>query len=305
MFEIACADWSVSRRKRAVATARPGDGWEISLAEQPEGGWCLAGLLGLAGALRSESGRRVLVGIDAALGLPAAFVRKLGCSRFLGALPRLAASGALEEEARTPGEWSPERPFFRVPAGKGGLTRFVDAAGGPEVLWRKVERGLGAKPVFALSGIPGTVGSGSRDLWRELVPLLDGPRSFRILPFEGRGDVSLAEIYPRFAASVAVEGPIGAKRRLAARREALRALASAAWVKQRAVRLHGVFSAAASEDAFDAYLSAAALARVASAGGRPCGDDVDPDAEGGILMSGLARAAHIGVSPHGSSLAAS
>ena len=49
---------------------------------------------------------------------------------------------------------------------------------------REIDRRTGAKPIFAVSGIPGTVRSGIRALWRELAPLLREERDFSVWPFE-------------------------------------------------------------------------------------------------------------------------
>src|SRR5206468_6375431 len=114
---------------------------------------------------------------------------------------------ALGAESLTSDAWRVDRPFFRVPHGRGARTACEAAAGGRSAFLRQVERRTGANSVFILGGIPGTVGSASRSLWVELARrLVDRDPDFRIWPFEGhlfdltsRGAVTLAEIYPRSA----------------------------------------------------------------------------------------------------------
>ncbi len=300
-IELLCADWSLEPARRAVAGSRPAPqgGWTSAPEPPPPGGWTLDALLEQAERRADESGGAVLVGIDAVLGVPHAFARRLAAADFFAALRRLAEAGSLASEAAEAGEWSPVRPFFRVPPGAGGLTRFVDAAGGPGALRRQIDRRVGASSVFVLSGIPGSVGSGSRVLWRELAPRLEAPhRGFRIWPFEGglselietRG-VVLAELYPRaaYAAALAEALPAPplriAKTRREARHEALTRLAGATWVAERGVRLRGLDEAEASEDVFDALVSAAALARLVDRELPLSSPWVDPTVEGGILAA--------------------
>ena len=85
---------------------------------------------------------------------------------------------------------------------------------------RKIDGATGAKPLFAVSGIPGTVGSGTRSFWQELIPRLTDSLDFAVWPFEGdlrrllasRGIV-LAETYPAlfYAAVLARTLPAPAK----------------------------------------------------------------------------------------------
>ena len=300
-FEIVSVDWGKERSKRAAYAARFRERrWTIARAEAPAGGWTLEALLALARRLAHESGRPALLGIDAVLGVPALFARAAGARSFLELLARLARGGGLERESASARSWACEQPFFRVPAGRGSLTRFLDAAGGRGGALRQIERRTGAKPVFALSGIPGTVGSGSRALWRELGPLLAaGARDFRIWPFEGElqgepsAPVVLAEVYPRasYAIALAEAWPTRptaiAKTRKEQRVRALRALARASWIAKSDVSLPDLAAARASEDDFDALLTAAALVRH-FAERRPLSCWlVDPLLEGGILGTGL------------------
>lgn len=291
------ADWSREPRKRAVCVARRGSGWCLRRHEPPPQGWHLEELLRLAGGLQDETGRAVVLGIDAVLGVPAVVARAAGCPGFLAYLERLRAGGGLDAECARPAAWSAARPFFRVPAGRGGLSGFVHAAGGRSGLLRQIELRAGAKPVFVLSGIPGSVGSGSRALWRELLPLpARRDRALRIWPFEGSlaalagsGAVVLAEMYPRAAYAVALADRLPAppralaKTRRDVRAEALGRLDRASWPREHGVDLGSLAAARASEDDFDALLTAAALVRLAVEGRPLSGELVDPCAEGGIL----------------------
>src|SRR5205085_11586914 len=103
-------------------------------------------------------------------------------------------------------------PFFRVPPGAGSRTAFeLRARLAGASLLREIERRLDAKSAFIVSGIPGTVGSGTLALWSELAPLLRGARTFAVAPFEGQPPelvasrrVVVAELYPRACYSAAL-----------------------------------------------------------------------------------------------------
>lgn len=299
-FEIVSVDWSSNPLRRAAYVARWRDRWRISQEKPPSGGWTLTALLVLAEKLSDESGRRALLGIDAVLGVPALFARAIGARTFFDALRRLERCDGLKQECAAAPSWSQEAPFFRVPAGRGSLTAFVRRAGGRSAVLRQIEMRTAAKTVFSLSGIPGTVGSGSRALWGELAPLLAaGQRSFRVWPFEGdlhgarSASVIVAEVYPRasYAIALADDWPrkplaIGKTRR-ARRVDALRRLGGARWIPEHGVAMAGLEAAESNEDDFDALLTAAALVRhFAERTPLSCWL-VDPLVEGGILGTGL------------------
>lgn len=155
---VVSADWGKRPGKGAVYVGEPGDPRTLVRREAPAGGWTLRALLDLAHGLQRTHGAPALVGIDAALGVPAAFAWKLRCESFLEILRTLERGGGLRAEARSAAAWSPHAPFFRVPAGAGGLQRFLEAAGGRSTMLRQIELRTRAKPVFATSGIPGTGG---------------------------------------------------------------------------------------------------------------------------------------------------
>ncbi|MBK7950689.1 MAG: hypothetical protein IPK00_18515 [Deltaproteobacteria bacterium] len=241
-----------------------------------------------------------LVAIDAVLGLPRAFGMRAEGNQFLAVAEELLASGALERASKRAADWSPASPFFAVPAGLGGLTRFLDRAGGRAMLYRQLERATGARPVFARSGIPGTVGSGTIALWRALLAARrERPDRFRVWPFEielealpGARCIAVAESYPRACYAVALADALPTRPRAIAkgspraRRIALDALQRASWIRERSVEITGLEAALASEDDFDALLQAAALVRLVDAGMPLTAPLVDPIWEGGILGTG-------------------
>lgn len=184
-----------------------------------------------------------------------------------------------------------------MPKGDGAFRGFVAAAGGRDRFWRRVEERTRANPVFALSGIPGTVGSGSRALWRELAGCMDvAARDFAVWPFEGmlhdafeRAPIVLAEVYPRAAYALALcdalpVAPVHvAKTKPSARAAALRMLHDARWPAEIGLAISGLDRAAANEDDFDALMTALALIRLAAT--ERLGESVfsDPICEGDIL----------------------
>ena len=296
---LLCADWSKHTAKRAVCSADVG-ARRLSVVDRPA--WSLRTLLDFA---RDEVAGPVLIAIDAVIGVPAGYlVQAPGWEpgmTFLEWLPKTRELPRFFDEAKRVEDLAPERPFFAVPAGKGSRRAFEVAARWP--MRRPVEEAYGAKPVFITSGIPGTVGSASRELWRELRELLDEPdRRFRVWPFEGDpdlssgqpGDVVLAEAYPRasYAGALAASLPTSpravAKTRRAARKAASRELLGADWVGRFEVRLPDHEEIVSDEDRFDAVLTAAATLRCLLEG-RPLFDlsQVDPVAEGGILGGGV------------------
>ena len=208
------ADWSADTRKRAVYVA---DLTRCQIRHvATDTGWTLSALLAYCRRL-TESGA-VLVGIDAAFGVSRGFwdllapqppsfldwLRDVDPDRFFGI-------------ATEPTSWCVGRPWFRVQPVEGGRWAFTERA--PDELLRKIDRATGGNPLFAVGGIPGTVGAATRDCWQSLAPLLaEADRDFAVWPFEGdlthllaeRGMV-LAETYPRlaYAAALAARLPAG------------------------------------------------------------------------------------------------
>ena len=165
---------------------------------------------------------------------------------------------------------------------------------------RRIDGATGGKPVFAVSGIPGTVDSGTREFWRELGPLLSGRREFSVWPFEGDAKspagsdaIVLCEAYPRIAYAVALAETLPTravpwpKTRSAWRAIGCDCLARARWVGEHDVRLCDLDGARSSEDDFDAMFVAAAVLRcVLEDGPLARRDWTDEVAEGSILLAG-------------------
>lgn len=289
---ILAVDWSGTPDKRAVWRADV-EGRAVGLVEG--GPWSLARVLEAARALPGP----VLIGIDAALGLPRPYVERVRIERpkvrtFLDWLKQTDAQTF--EPVTEPEDWATGRPFFRVAPGPGGRARFCAAAGSD--LLRNVDRRLGGNPAFIVSGIPGSVGSGTSALWRELAPLLGRRRDFALWPFDGRVDalgaraIVLAEVYPRAMYGVALGESLPAPRLNIAktkgltRAQAVPALAEADWIEAEGVRFEGLAEASASEDHFDAAFTAAGLLRAVLEGAHLEGEIEDPTVEGGILGEG-------------------
>ena len=217
-----------------------------------------------------------------------------GTRSFVDWLPVAARSPQFFENCRDASAWSLARPFFAIPKGEGGRQAFGAAAGFDFL--RRVDRLTKANPLFAVSGIPGTVGSATREIWRELAALLEPRRRFRVWPFEGSleellagAPVVLAEMYPRVTYDVATDPemrPVRIKKTDGdSRRVWIEALRKARWIAREGVAIADVPFAIASEDDFDALFTAAALLRRILGDGPLAGEPIDPIAEGGILLS--------------------
>lgn len=300
MRTMVAVDWGKEAAKRAAFVARSeSNGLSVAPLEPPSGGWNLHALLAFARDEALRVKQSVLIGIDAVLGLPREYLSlaDLGDGAgFLEFVRRTTTQPALLADSGT-GPWNPTSPFFAVPKGKGAFLSFVAAAGGRARFWRRVEERTRANPVFALSGIPGTVGSGSRALWRELSRCMDvDERDFAVWPFEGvlhdafeRAPIVLAEVYPRAAYALALcdalpVAPVHvAKTKPSARAAALRMLHDARWPAEIGLAVAGLDRAAANEDYFDALMTALALTRLAASGRLGESDFSDPICEGDIL----------------------
>ena len=294
------ADWSTRTGKRSVWVADVAARTLRPAATQP---WTLTHLLSLAECC-SGSGS-VLVGVDAALGVSRGYWRLANAARrsrppesFVDWLRDLNPDGPFFQTTTDPYHWSVDRPWFHVQRGLGGrkaFTRRVD-----DEFLRRLDKATAAKPLFAVSGIPGVVGSGTRALWQELIPLLRAGRDFAIWPFEGelsallaKHRVVLAETYPRLAygAALADTLPAGrlnlAKTKLPARELACDQLQRARWVAANSVDLGDLARVIGNEDDFDAHLTAAAVLRCAiDAVPLSSRAWTDAEAEGSMLLAG-------------------
>ena len=292
---VLCADWSKDVSKRAVYEVMVSERLIRRVAGQD---WTVSSVLQLA------SGQsKTLVTFDAPLGVPASFFDALRAdpslaspTTFIDWLP-----GAGLEESETAAAWSIRRPFFRVPAGRGGLRGFEAAAAAMGVaLRRKIERETGAKPVFVVAGVPGSVGSAARDIWNGLTESRRQGTGFKVWPFDGGLDDLLgsgvpvvAEIYPRAAYSTALIDAAPrprlavSKTRARVRLCAIRDLLATQWVAATGVQIQDTCAAAQGEDDFDALMTGAALFRCLAEGLPLFAEPLHrPEAEGGILGTG-------------------
>ena len=301
---IVSVDWAARAAGRAVYTAQPcASGWRIERAAPPRDGWRLEQVLATAERVGAAFGGASLIAIDAALGVPHGYGIRSGTDDFPALIEAWAADGALERAALAPEDWSMQAPFFRVARGKGSLTRFIERAGGRAALYRQVERANAAKPVFATAGIPGTVGSGSIALWRELLALRSaGGRAFRLWPFEveiedvaAAGCPVLAESYPRACYGVALAETLPARplplpksngSERVRRPDEPSTRSGCERASANPIPRADLEAAALAEDDFDALFQVVALARLVDAGLPLATHLVDPVWEGGIVGTG-------------------
>ncbi|MEM7588481.1 MAG: hypothetical protein AAF560_34150 [Acidobacteriota bacterium] len=292
---ILCADWAKGTAARAVCHADV-ERRRVRLVEHDA--WTLSELLELA---REGLDGSVLVGIDAVLGVPDSYLRRAaGWREGMTFLDWLAATSELPrffEEVKEPEQLSAGRPFFAVKPGAGGRKAFEQAVDWS--LWRRVDRTLGGNSVFIVSGIPGTVGSASRELWRELRELLPDPeRGFEVWPWEGElvpsaDRVVLAEGYPKAAYGTALADSLPATARTLAKNQrmarvtAYDELAAAEWVATQDVELPERAAVIADGDRFDAAIMATAWLRCVLEDHPLVAQPVDPIAEGGIVDAGV------------------
>lgn len=295
------ADWSKFPRKRSVHVAAP-CARSIRCVEDD---WTIEALLRLARGLEEKAGP-VLVGIDAALGVPAGYWRMAlrdtegdPARHFLDWLGRIDLGSNFFDEVEAPEEWRVHRPFFAVQKGAGGKTSFTRKVDGD--MLRRIDEATGAKPLFAVSGMPGTVGSATRALWKELIPLLTREgRDFAVWPFEGalpallsERRIVLAETYPGLACAAAASERLPTRRaEIAKTKEHERErfcdrLAKAAWVGEHGVDLGDLDLARRNDDAFDSLVTAAAALRCILEGRALCAPEwIDGEAEGSMLLAG-------------------
>jgi|HubBroStandDraft_1064217.scaffolds.fasta_scaffold81171_2 hypothetical protein len=293
---IFCADWGKEERKRAVYEVVVPERLVRRVARDVR---TVAALLGYASGL----GESALVTFDAPIGVPESFIdavrRTLWGHRVRGFLDWLDLASL--ERCTSADDWSLVTPFFKVPRGKGSLKRFEETAGRHGVdLRRRIELQTGGKPAFVTGGIPGSVGSAARDIWKGLVAARRQGAQFQVWPFEVpavdlvENDVLIvAEIYPRAAYATALIDVTPrprmsvSKTKAAVRRRAIDALLAARWVGANEARFENVDEARANEDDFDALMTAAALLRCRLEALPMWSSPLcSPASEGGILGTG-------------------
>jgi hypothetical protein len=201
------ADWSVAAKKRWMAVAEQRTtGWVV---EAPELVGPTGSLLDRAFSAASE-GRRVLVGFDFPIGVPAAYGNLTELGNFRNLLNALGqgAWSRFFEVAKTPDEISVGRPFYPAASTKGVLRNDLVAAlgvAGFDDLLRVCERRTAHRQsacslFWTLGG--NQVGKGALSGWREIIlPALQRgallwPFDGALLKLAGSPGVVLAETYP-------------------------------------------------------------------------------------------------------------
>ncbi len=296
------ADWSKNPTNRSVYVAdiEKRSIWKASTTEF----WNLKALLELANTLR-QSGP-VLIGVDVVLGVSNGYWRMVleKCGQhqpknFVHWLRNIDDPDSnFFDTNKDPSKWHVDEPWFHVPGRKGGLTSFTKKVS--DGFRRRIDRETGAKPVFAVSGIPGVVGAGTRSFWLELISTLTCDREFTIWPFENdlsnlfhQDAVVLCETYPGIAYATALVDELPTcrlivnKTKKEQREEACERLETANWVASNKIGLGDLDALIGSEDDFDAHLTAAAVMRCVIER-LPLTSQYwdDPIAEGSMLLLG-------------------
>lgn len=293
---ILAADWSSRAEDRAV--------WRADVAKRSVRrlSWRGKGLGALLDQARKFAGasRRVLIALDAALGLPAAAWKKALDLEPEGnrptAFPEWLKRRKLEEIGRKssrPEDWSPRSPFLTLPKGR-ALDPFVNEVGVAR-LKRRVD-GIAAAKLPFVSGLPGFVGATSQYVWCELIAMLES-RDWGFWPFDGevasvlqnRGTV-LAEAYPAVIYRVVLPGrPTPTKSCGRSRAEWLDALGNCDWIQAKEVEVRDILAAEVNENEFDACAMSLAILRLVLEGESLESEWSDHIAEGGILGLGAAQ----------------
>lgn len=273
------ADWSKVVGKRVVYHVEVAQRSIIRLSP-PANGWTTQGLVDAA----CQLGGSVMVLIDVAIGLPLSLFtvmrdscKRTGVDHFINFL-RTQPSGEWLCETRWHAQWSVRTPYIHVPKGSGSLMNFKKKAAELGVCFhRAIDRKTGGRSPLILSGIPGTVGSGSRDVIRALGGL--DTDKVAIWPFDGTlaellgsGRVVLGETYPRaLYGHTLLDVPAGQRCLLALgktksdiRAAAVAVLERLQWHRRLKVALDKELleQARSNEDDFDGYLSALGILRL-------------------------------------------
>ena len=229
---VAHADWSVSPRKRWLATGRVdgADGRIDVLDRVGDLSTLLDRLSGLA------AGAPVLLGIDTPIGLPTHYAQRAGIGHF----PEFLRESLGAEEwadfaspGHVPSDVSYRRPFY--PARPGGTQQAHLLAGLGAETTRDLRRACERVPINGR--LPGVLfwtlggnqtGRGALALWTQLLAPALREDGIRLWPFDGElpdlltpGTVTIAETYPTALAElINARVPLPGKRRQPARAEA-------------------------------------------------------------------------------------
>ena len=175
---IIAVDWGKDRRKRAAYQADTATRHIRRLTVEPD----LPHLLDYAASLEPP----VLIGVDAAIGFPEPAWNRLAkgllapAASFIDFLLGDELPSDFFEPVAVPEDWTPQRPFVCPPKGSWSLTDFVRIS--DDGFHRRVDRALNANPLFVTCGMPGSVGSGTQALWRELIDRRE-TGDFSVWPF--------------------------------------------------------------------------------------------------------------------------
>ena len=266
---ILAVDWGKGAKKRAAYQANVSERRIQRIAFDGS----LMHLIQHAKGLASPT----LIGIDAAIGFPHAAWQNLNhnhqtpSDNFMDFLLGPHLPNDFFDSVSDPEHWSPAHPFIKPPR-KWSRKAFEEASDGG--FYRIIDSALKGNPIFITSGMPGTVGSGTRALWQELISLRQSAE-FSVWPFHGKlgtllhhDHPTIAEIYPKACYGLALSDSLPAnllslaKTRRETRDAALAKLLKSNWVKEFHVEIFDVQNARSNEDDFDALMSAAALLRL-------------------------------------------
>ena len=309
------ADWGKDGKKRHVHVATVDTDRRTTIEYRPCREWSLIKLLDLAEEHKRRTRGSVLIGVDLALGVPDRYWQEVTSLRnepaahfvdWLGERPpdffNIQKANAPEDAA----DWCLDRPFFSVPSKSGGRRFFEERLRCG--FRRKIDWLTGANPIWITSGIPGSVGSGTRAFWKELQPLLkpqpERDFAFLVWPFEKKRNVLgvddgmfLVETYPAlaYAAALAQDLPsepfkISKTNPKKSRPHEREKVAARFWASTWLQNLNtGQWDREfdENEDRFDSFLTAAAVVRCVLEG-RQLVDDrwIAPVAEGAMLLAG-------------------
>ena len=149
--------------------------------------------------------------------------------------------------------------------------------------------------MFVVEGIPGTVGSGTRNFWKELVPYLQRDEGFAVWPFEGdltsllkRGGVVLCETYPALAYAEALPDELPPGRPAKTKRTWRDCMCNRLMkVCANRIDLGPLDALRENDDDFDAHVTAVAFLRCIDEGREIASREwIDPVAEGSMLLAG-------------------
>ena len=210
---IAHADWSLRPEKRWVCVAESSRDGPLAISP-PEPVGPTDSFLDrlLARARVTAGGSRLLLGIDAPIGLPTAYAKRAGIQSFVSVLPQLGHDEwsdfyRVSERAE---DVSLRRPFYPMRPGGAKQRHLLDGLGVTEMtcLLREAERPTdhrgAAAPLFWTMGAR-QVGKAAITAWREvLTPALRASdRDVALWPFDGtlhelvsNHRITIAEVYP-------------------------------------------------------------------------------------------------------------